>query len=173
MIRRRQPAMLCAGLLTPHLTPAPPCIVSSVYYLSSPSPKIFSSTDRPSIARVAQVARNLGLGEASVTFGVRVVLAIRSLNPHQWAVHNRWHERRAATVCRSAVRLLCDVFRLQAAPTARPGPAETHGAGRPESLARTNPVKAGLVQRAEDWRWSSARWYTHRQTVGVPISWID
>jgi len=37
----------------------------------------------------------------------------------------------------------------------------------------TNPVKAGLVERADDWRWSSARWYTRRQTVGVPISWID
>jgi putative transposase len=36
-----------------------------------------------------------------------------------------------------------------------------------------NPVKAGLVDRAEDWRWSSARWYTRRKTVGVPISWID
>jgi putative transposase len=36
-----------------------------------------------------------------------------------------------------------------------------------------NPVKAGLVQRAEDWRWSSARCYTRQQTVGVPVSWID
>ena len=36
-----------------------------------------------------------------------------------------------------------------------------------------NPVKAGLVKCAEDWRWSSARWYTRQQSVGVPISWID
>jgi putative transposase len=36
-----------------------------------------------------------------------------------------------------------------------------------------NPVKAGIVERAEDWRWSSARWYIRQQTVGVPISWID
>jgi putative transposase len=29
----------------------------------------------------------------------------------------------------------------------------------------TNPVKAGLVERAEDWRWSSTRWYLRQQTV--------
>jgi len=26
-----------------------------------------------------------------------------------------------------------------------------------------NPVRAGLVAKAEDWRWSSARWYLRRQ----------
>jgi len=43
---------------------------------------------------------------------------------------------------------------------------------RPDYM-HTNPVKAGLVQRTEDWRWSSARWYTRQQSVGVPITWID
>ena len=32
-----------------------------------------------------------------------------------------------------------------------------------------NPVRAGLVDRAEDWRWSSANWYSHRKSVGIPI----
>jgi len=32
-----------------------------------------------------------------------------------------------------------------------------------------NPVRAGLVERPIDWRWSSARWYELRQSVGVPI----
>ena len=36
-----------------------------------------------------------------------------------------------------------------------------------------NPVRAGLVKRAEDWKWSSARWYLHRQSVGVPVSWVE
>ena len=36
-----------------------------------------------------------------------------------------------------------------------------------------NPVRAKLVERAEDWRWSSARWYVRRQTVGVPIWWPE
>jgi putative transposase len=36
-----------------------------------------------------------------------------------------------------------------------------------------NPVRAGLVMRATDWRWSSARWYAWQQTVGVPIRWIE
>jgi hypothetical protein len=44
----------------------------------------------------------------------------------------------------------------------------------PASLEPTiNPVKAGLVERAEDWRWGSARWYIRQQSVGVSISWID
>jgi len=30
-----------------------------------------------------------------------------------------------------------------------------------------------MFKRAEDWRWSSARWYTWQQSVGVPIFWID
>ena len=34
-----------------------------------------------------------------------------------------------------------------------------------------NPVDDGLVLRAEDWRWSSARWYLLRKTVGIPIGW--
>ena len=36
-----------------------------------------------------------------------------------------------------------------------------------------NPVRAGLVRHATDWKWSSARWYEHRQPVGVPIKWIE
>ena len=35
-----------------------------------------------------------------------------------------------------------------------------------------NPVRAGLVTQATDWKWSSARWYAHQQSVGVPIQWI-
>jgi len=34
-----------------------------------------------------------------------------------------------------------------------------------------NPVRAGLVESATDWLWSSARWYVQHQSVGVPISW--
>ena len=36
-----------------------------------------------------------------------------------------------------------------------------------------NPVRAGLVERPVDWRWSSARFYEQGRTVGVKISWID
>jgi putative transposase len=36
-----------------------------------------------------------------------------------------------------------------------------------------NPVKAGLVERATEWTWSSARWYDDGRTVGVPISPLD
>ena len=32
-----------------------------------------------------------------------------------------------------------------------------------------NPVRAGFVEKAVDWRWSSARWYEDRVSVGVPI----
>jgi len=34
-----------------------------------------------------------------------------------------------------------------------------------------NPVRAGLVSRAVDWLWSSARWYMEGKSVGLPISW--
>ena len=36
-----------------------------------------------------------------------------------------------------------------------------------------NPVRAGLVETPTEWRWSSARWYAERRTVGVPIQWVD
>lgn len=36
-----------------------------------------------------------------------------------------------------------------------------------------NPVRAGLVEKAVDWKWSSARWYLEHRTVGVPIEWVD
>ncbi len=32
-----------------------------------------------------------------------------------------------------------------------------------------NPVRAGLVARAVDWPWSSARWYEQGRSVGVPL----
>ena len=32
-----------------------------------------------------------------------------------------------------------------------------------------NPVKAGLVKDILDWKFSSARWYFNRESVGVPI----
>lgn len=34
-----------------------------------------------------------------------------------------------------------------------------------------NPVKAGFVERAVDWKWSSARWYILGRSVGLPIGW--
>ena len=34
-----------------------------------------------------------------------------------------------------------------------------------------NPVRAGLVEKAVDWKWSSARWYDDRNPVGLPIRW--
>lgn len=36
-----------------------------------------------------------------------------------------------------------------------------------------NPVRRGLVLRPADWKWSSARWYERKQTVGVPIELVD
>ncbi len=35
------------------------------------------------------------------------------------------------------------------------------------------PVRAGLVERATDGRWSSARGYAWKRTVGIPIRWIE
>lgn len=35
-----------------------------------------------------------------------------------------------------------------------------------------NPVRAGLVNQATDWKWSSAGLYECQRTVGVPIRWI-
>ena len=35
-----------------------------------------------------------------------------------------------------------------------------------------NPVRAGLVKKAVDWKWSSARHYELGQSVGVPIGWV-
>ena len=36
-----------------------------------------------------------------------------------------------------------------------------------------DPVKAGRVLRAMDWRGSSARWSEERKSIGVPIGWVD
>ena len=36
-----------------------------------------------------------------------------------------------------------------------------------------NPVRRGLVSRAVDWKWSSARWYLERKPVGIPIRMPD
>jgi len=35
-----------------------------------------------------------------------------------------------------------------------------------------NPVRAGLAEKAVDWKWSSARWYEQQRSVGVPLSWV-
>jgi putative transposase len=35
-----------------------------------------------------------------------------------------------------------------------------------------NPVAAALATEPGDWRWSSARWYERRRSVGVTIEWI-
>ncbi|PQO43575.1 REP-associated tyrosine transposase [Blastopirellula marina] len=35
-----------------------------------------------------------------------------------------------------------------------------------------NPVRAGLVEKVFDWKFSSARWYELRKSVGVRIEWI-
>lgn len=34
-----------------------------------------------------------------------------------------------------------------------------------------NPVRAGYVERAADWRWGSAPWYLLKKSVGIPIAW--
>lgn len=36
-----------------------------------------------------------------------------------------------------------------------------------------NPVRAGLVEEAVDWPWSSARSYLQGKSVGVAPKWID
>ena len=36
-----------------------------------------------------------------------------------------------------------------------------------------NPVRAGLVESAVEWKWSSARWYERQEFVGVPIRWVE
>lgn len=35
-----------------------------------------------------------------------------------------------------------------------------------------NPVRAGLVERAVDWEWSSAGWYESGKIGRVPVTWI-
>ena len=35
-----------------------------------------------------------------------------------------------------------------------------------------NPVRAGLVEKAVDWAWSSARYFDSGKSVGVPLEWI-
>jgi putative transposase len=35
-----------------------------------------------------------------------------------------------------------------------------------------NPVRAGLVEQACDWQWSSARYYEQGRPVGVPLGWV-
>jgi putative transposase len=35
-----------------------------------------------------------------------------------------------------------------------------------------NPVRAALVERPEDWRWSSARHYLQGASVGIPVRWL-
>jgi putative transposase len=38
------------------------------------------------------------------------------------------------------------------------------------SYIHNNPVKCGLVPKATDWNYSSARWYAHREPAGIPIT---
>lgn len=55
-------------------------------------------------------------------------------------------------------------------------PFEIETRAKPEEklhYMHQNPVRAGLVRRAVDWKWSSARWYARRRSVGVPIQGID
>ena len=40
------------------------------------------------------------------------------------------------------------------------------------SYVHQNPVRAGLVARPEDWRWSSAGYYATGRSVGVPVAWL-
>ena len=35
-----------------------------------------------------------------------------------------------------------------------------------------NPVRAGLVRQACEWRWSSARYFEQGKSVGVPLGWV-
>ena len=35
-----------------------------------------------------------------------------------------------------------------------------------------NPVRAGLVEKATDWAWNSARYFDSGKSVGVPLEWI-
>ncbi|WP_339612400.1 transposase [uncultured Rubinisphaera sp.] len=36
-----------------------------------------------------------------------------------------------------------------------------------------NPVRNELVEKAVDWKWSSARWYEQQRSVGIPIDWVE
>ena len=36
-----------------------------------------------------------------------------------------------------------------------------------------NPVRAGLVEKAVDWKWSSVRAYEEQRPAGVPIEWVE
>jgi putative transposase len=36
-----------------------------------------------------------------------------------------------------------------------------------------NPVRAGLVRQATEWRWSSAKYYELGRSVGVKVGWIE
>lgn len=53
---------------------------------------------------------------------------------------------------------------------------EIYGRSKLEEKLRymhENPVRQGLVQRATDWKWSSARWYEWGRSVGVPIHRVE
>jgi putative transposase len=36
-----------------------------------------------------------------------------------------------------------------------------------------NPVRAGLVEQAVDWRWSSARYYSRGASAEIPVGWLE
>lgn len=48
----------------------------------------------------------------------------------------------------------------------------THKAEEKLEYMHNNPVRAGLVERAIDWRWSSARHYLLNEPSRVPIEWV-
>lgn len=55
-------------------------------------------------------------------------------------------------------------------------PFEIYTTRRAEEKLRymhLNPVRAGLVERAVDWPWSSVRWYEQGRSVGVPVTRLD
>jgi putative transposase len=47
-----------------------------------------------------------------------------------------------------------------------------HKAAEKLDYMHLNPVRAGLVARAREWRWSSATFYESGTDVGIPIEWI-
>ncbi|HEY0980902.1 MULTISPECIES: REP-associated tyrosine transposase [unclassified Schlesneria] len=53
---------------------------------------------------------------------------------------------------------------------------QVHSRGKVEEKLRymhLNPVRRRYVERAVEWRWSSARWYDEGRSVGVPIEWVE
>ena len=52
---------------------------------------------------------------------------------------------------------------------------EIYSEAKLEEKLRTihsNPVRAGVVAKTVDWKWSSARWYEQGKSVGVALGWV-